>query len=347
MRTPRPGSALIPRFTFLLFSYCIALTLAGLVAFASVGAQETATSVAPQEYDLKEYQLQLDRCVEAVKTPSEIREFRQSLPSAWHVHAGTTRFEVPTEPIAAELRGLEARPQDAAQIARNLNLRLEAMSKAAAAMEVAEERENPEAARAHLDKILARREFQGAKGPSALDLYLSRISRWIGMRLVKLLMRLHISSRTGNALAWGVMLLAFMALCYMVWRWLSGKPRTAESLPAEKTAPSDARQWVEEALAAAERGEFREAIHCAYWAAVAKLEDLKILARDRARTPRESLRLLEHHPDELRSLRDMTAHFELIWYGYRPASANDWSRAKEQMEKMGCLRTSTAPTANS
>ena len=252
-----------------------------------------------------------------------------------------------TEPITHELRELEVRPQDSDKIIRDLNLRLAAMRAAAEALEAREPRDNQTAAKARLDTILARKEFQGAKGPSAADLLLSRINRWIVEKLARLFMRLHISAKTGNALAWGVIILAFLLLCYMVWRWLSGKPQIAESVPLAKAAPSDARQWVADAMAAADRGDFREAIHCAYWAAVAKLEDMNVLARDRARTPRESLRLLEHHPNEERMLRGLTTHFELIWYGYRPVSPNDWSHVKEQLEKMGCLRASTAPTANS
>lgn len=328
----------------LLFVQCAALLL---MATACFPAQQAVTSAVPQEYDLREYEAQLDRCAEFTKNSSELLPLRSSLAPAWHVRAGNVSIEVSTEPITNGLRELEVRPQDSLKILRDLHLRLAAMRTAAAALEASEPRENPETARARLETILARKEFQGAKGPSAMELLQARINRWIVEKLARLFMRLHISAKTGNALAWGVIILAFLSLCYMVWRWLSGKPRIAENVPAAKAATSDARHWVEEALAAADRGDFREAVHCAYWAAVAKLEDMNVLARDRARTPRESLRLLEQHPNEEKMLRGLTTHFELIWYGYRPVSPNDWSRVKEELEKMGCLRASTAPTANS
>jgi Domain of unknown function (DUF4129) len=318
-----------------------------LAAQASFPGQQTVISDVPLEYDLRKYQAQLDRCAESPKNPGELHQLRSSLEPTWFVRVGRVRVQVSTEPITHELRELQVRPQDSAKIIRGLSLRLAAMRTSAAALEAPEPRENPEEARARLDRILARKEFQGAKGPSAMDLLQARINRWIVEKLARLFMRLHISAKTGNALAWGVIILAFLSLCFMVWRWLSGKPQIAESASAAKVASSDARQWVAEALAAAERGDFREAVHCAYWAAVAKLEDMNVLARDRARTPRESLRLLEHHPNEERMLRGLTTHFELIWYGYRPASPDDWSRVKEELEKMGCLRASTAPTANS
>jgi hypothetical protein len=339
-----PGSALVPRVIFKFFLYCAAVPL---VAPLYLCAQQVATSSSPPEYDLKEYAAQLDRCAEAIKTPAEIHQLKSSLPPAWSVRSEKTTFEVSTEPITSKLRELEVHPNDSDKIIRDLNLRLSAMRKAAADMEASERRLNAGPAKERMDKILAGREFQGAKGPSAMDRLVARINRWLTEHLVRLFMRLHISSKTGNTLAWAVMILAFLALCGMVWRWLTDKSRAPESEPAPKAVPSDTRQWVNEALAAGERGDFREAIRCAYWAAVAKLEDIHVLARDRARTPRESLRLLEHHPNEQRLLRDLTSHFELIWYGYRPASPGDWSLAKEQLEKMGCLKASTALTANS
>ena len=100
-------------------------------------------------------------------------------------------------------------------------------------------------------------------------------------------------------------------------------------------------------LAAAELGDYREAVHCAYWATIVHLEGLGLLKRDHARTPRESLRLLEPHPKERQLLGDFTHNFELIWYGYRPASPEDWTNARTHLEKMGCLTRSTPATANS
>lgn len=344
MKKTQPGSALVLRAISLLFIQSAVFFLSAQGAFP---AQQAVVSDVPIEYDLRGYEAQIERCAEALKNPSELHSLRGSLEPTWFVRVGNARVEVSTEPITNELRELEVHAQDPTKIIRNLQLRLAAMRTAAASLETLEPRENPEAARVRLNKILARKEFQGAKGPSAMELLQARINRWLIEKLARLFMRLHISAKTGNALAWGVIFLAFLSLCYMIWRWLSGKPQITQSEPASKAVPSDARQWVTEALAAAERGDFREAIHCAYWAAVAKLEDMNVLARDRARTPRESLRLLEHYPNEERILRGLTTHFELIWYGYRPVSPNDWSRVKEELEKMGCLRASTAPTANS
>lgn len=220
---------------------------------------------------------------------------------------------------------------------------------AAADFEAGREEASPKAAeaRAKLNEILNRAEFREGAGPSALDLWRARVNRWIFEHIVALLRRLHISEKTGNYFAWGVIFLALVVLFYAAYRWLSKAGGGAEFVAETEPAASDVRQWLAEALRAAERGDYREAIHCAYWSSVARLEDMRLLTRDRARTPRESLRLLEQHPREKGFLQTVTRSFELIWYGYRPASQSDWALTKEQLEKMGCLQGSIAPTVPS
>jgi hypothetical protein len=96
-----------------------------------------------------------------------------------------------------------------------------------------------------------------------------------------------------------------------------------------------------EARAAAERGDYRAAIHAAYWAAVARLEETKSLPEDRSRTPRESLRLIRRENPAYAPLSQLTRRFELVWYGYRAATAADWTDAMQQLEALGCQRSST------
>lgn len=300
-----------------------------------------------QELNLKDYETELDRCSNALKEQGEIAQLRRSLPSAWIVRTGENQVEVSTAPIVSKLRKLEEHPDKSSSITHDLEFQLKTMRDAATEAEGKAGEMNNGDSREKLNKILARREFQSAAGPDWPDQFQARITRWLARQLAPIFRLLHISAKTGNTLAWIVMGLAFLALCYIVWSWLGRKSQPAKLEEEKPKLLNDAREWVREALAAAERRDYREAVHCAYWAAIAKLEDLKVLAQDRTRTPRESLRLLELHPNEQRLLRDMTGHFELIWYGYRPASANDWSGAKAQLEKMGCLKASTAPTANS
>jgi hypothetical protein len=343
---PKAGMGLQRTVRLSLLSCAAVLLIAPLCLHAGQESNSTTTN---QELSLKEYETELQRCAEALKQPEEVAQLRKSLPASWRVRAGEASIEVPIAPIAAKLREIETHSDNSPKITHEVEQRLKAMSSAAAEMESAVERESTGAAKEKLQKILARREFRDASGPSQWDLWQEQLQRWIATHLFGLFRFLHISQTTGNVLAWSVMGLAFVALCYVVWKWLAGKVGKAQNATQEEKPKlvSDTRQWVQEAFNAAEGRNYREAIHCAYWASVAKLEDLNVLSRDRTRTPRESLRLLEQRPSEQSMLRDITGRFELIWYGYRPASAEDWAGAKEQLEKMGCLRASTAPTANS
>jgi hypothetical protein len=294
------------------------------------------------ELDLQSYQRELARISDASKNGTEIAETRKSLPDAWKVRAGEQVYSVSTKEIR---EGLQEAGRDPKKVAA-LQVRLKAMQRQAAELSSPSSSLSLEQANENLQKILKRGEFQEA-GPSAWDFMRARISRWLAKHLFKLFGALQISKKTGNAIGWGVLFLAVMALFYAVYRWLANTSGRVELRAEVEPSTSDARHWVQEALAAADRGDFREAIHCAYWASVAHLEDIRILPRDRARTPRESLRLLEQHPKEQGILRAITRSFELIWYGYRPVSAAEWAGTKSELEKIGCLQASTAPTVPS
>ncbi|HEX2664643.1 MAG TPA: DUF4129 domain-containing protein [Candidatus Acidoferrum sp.] len=342
MRTRRPGRSTSQRILVLAISACAA----GLFGFpASLpSAQEPSANTVP-ELTLEQYREELDRWAGAIQQPSQIRQLQESLPPVWVVRVGEKRLEVPTEPIRSQLQQLHGgNSQGAARALRSL---LNGMKEEAAEMGRSEGRLSPAKVQATLAEILRRKEFRSARGPSDMEMLTARISRWLVENLAGLLSKLPLGARTGNIMVWSFIVLAFLALCYMAWKWIIGWQPAEAAKPAAPSAPSDARQWVQEALAAAEHGDYRAALHCAYWAVVARLEDLGRLSRDRARTPRESLRLLESQPGDHGVLHALTAIFERVWYGYRAASEADWAGAKELLEKIGCLGVSTAPTANS
>jgi hypothetical protein len=298
------------------------------------------------DLDLRAYEAELDRCAAAIKHLAEITPLRKSLPRFWFVRTQGSRVAVSTAWLTHGLEKIEREPANSAAIVSEIESRLTAMHEAASDLEQASSEPLIDA-RERLDKIFQRREFSGMQGPSQLELLQQRITRWVLEQIAKLLSRLHLGAAAGNVIAWTIVGLAFLALCYWVFQSLSGRSRPAETPAADTPESPDARQWASDALVAAERGDYREAVHCGYWAAVVHLEGLGVLKRDHARTPRESLRLLDLHPNEQTLLREFTRHFELIWYGYRPASAEDWSDARVHLEKIGCLTPSTAATANS
>jgi len=308
-------------------------------------AAASSAGPAPDELDLASYQHELARIAEGIKNPAEIPELRRSLPEFWKVKDGDRSYSVPTKEIADALREIEHDPKKGT--AAQLQKRLSTMRQQAEELSKSTSETNTAGAESRLKNILGRGEFQDSSGPSAWDLMKARINRWILEQIIRLFRVLHLSQKTGNGIAWAVIFAAVVLLFYVLYRWLSKSTKTETFRAEVEASPSDARHWVQEALAAADRGDFREAVHCAYWAAVAHLEDIRILPRDRARTPRESLRLLDQHPKEQGLLQTITHSFELIWYGYRPVSATEWAGTKEQLEKMGCLQGSTAPTVPS
>jgi len=313
---------------------------------ASAPQNDAAVALSLEAYaaQLQKYSTALDKIK---NNPGEISRLRSSLPSGWTIQGNGANYQASAKWLSSALADLQAHPKNAASLARDIQFHLTALRQSAV------ELENPAAgisdaqARARLDTVLHRREFGGIARESALQRLEARIERWLFDLIAGLLKRLHISAKMGNRLAWIFIGLVFLLIVFWVFRTLSSRTPAIEMPSADGELPEHSRMWVAEALAAADRGEYREAIHCAYWAAILRLEDRKLLARDRSRTPRESLRLLRSHSAEQTVLQDLTARFELIWYGYRLASPADWSGAKAQLEKFGCLKPSTQPTANS
>jgi hypothetical protein len=140
-------------------------------------------------------------------------------------------------------------------------------------------------------------------------------------------------------LAWTISVLALIALTV----WLVGA-LTRRSLAASlelgrapiKRPP--AREWALRALAAARSGDMREAVRCAYHAALSRLEEQGIWQVDESRTPREYLRLLRADDPRRTIVTDLTRQFEQVWYGGRAAGAEATAQLTAHLEHLGCLR---------
>jgi Domain of unknown function (DUF4129) len=340
MKDWRWGAAARSRF-FLLAAF-IAFSL---LCHAQAPTNKSNSNADASALDLQSYQQELKQIEDAAKDPQKIETVRKGLPDAWTVKNSDQTYSVPTKEISEALRQIQSDPKKATLA--QLELRLKFMRQQADELAGASEGTNLAQAQDKLNAVLNRSEFREATGPSAWDVIRARINRWILEHVIRLLNWLHIGRKTGNAIGWGVLFLAVVLVFSVVYRWLTKSTKAAEFRAEVEPRGSDTRHWTQEALMAAERGDFREAIHCAYWASIARLEDVRILPQDRARTPRESLQLLDQHPKEQGVLQSVTRSFELIWYGYRPVSATDWAGTKEQLEKMGCLQGSIAPTVPS
>jgi uncharacterized protein DUF4129 len=123
--------------------------------------------------------------------------------------------------------------------------------------------------------------------------------------------------------------------------------RTIRSSAAHETIlagplPVSAKEWtvwLAEARAAANRGDWRDAIHLAYWCSISYLEARGVWRPDRARTPREYLRLMPPSSADRPALAALTQGFELVWYGMQDADADAFAQALAQLKKLGCPST--------
>jgi len=112
-------------------------------------------------------------------------------------------------------------------------------------------------------------------------------------------------------------------------------PLTREIIPFSPSARGW-RTWLAEARDLAQHQDWRNAIHLAYWAGVAYLEEHGAWKPNRARTPREYLRLIGTRASQYPTLAFLTRKLEIVWYGYGSATEADFEETLGQLEKLGC-----------
>jgi Domain of unknown function (DUF4129) len=322
-----------------------------ILGFPSALWSRPADSQAPnQPLSLQEYIAELRTASATLdgRNPAAISAFRRALPNEWVVQVDQQSMKVETGWLAAALLIEENDP------AANPGRLLRAQQHLAALREAAEALAMPAAgadlgqARAQIDGILRDREFQGSHEPSWLDRLEARIQAWISRQYERFFGRIGIPAPVGSAIAWTLVLLASLLVAFWgVRSWIAAASRADMDLRGGIPAGQDWRYWAAQARAAAERGDYRAAIHAAYWTAVARLEENHLLSEDRSRTPRESLRLVQRANAAYTPLAQLTRRFELTWYGYHPATSADWDDAMQQLETLECLRPSTEAIAGS
>jgi hypothetical protein len=318
-----------------------------------VHAQSPLVSGATPEISLSEYISELDRCsqtlaraaadpvTEGVTERAVLRDLRASLPPVWKVRVGSTSYSVDTSWLADDLAAIAINPGAQQQRMAATKQRLAALRESAEALEAETSRDqarqndaqqNSAQTRAKLDAILRAKEFQGEHGPSWSDVLKARFYAWLGRQLDKL--HLPRSAAFGNTIAWVVIALAVGLVALWAVRNLVRGRSPDINLRGAVAPGRDWRYWLREARSAAERRDYRAAIHAAYWAGVARLEEASLLPEDRSRTPRESLRLVRRESPEYTPLAALTRSFELVWYGYRAATETDWNNAMQQLEQL-------------
>jgi hypothetical protein len=187
--------------------------------------------------------------------------------------------------------------------------------------------------RATMKQVLAGRDFRGLESHRVRDSLLEKLGNWLN-RFFENLSKLHASSEwAGRVIVLGFIL----AVCVgLAWGLLQLERRWRIRLVPESDGPAvgaasarDWQLWLNDARRAAAAGEWREAIHFVYWAAISRLESKRLWPADRARTPREYLALVTGDDPRRAGLATLTGSFERTWYGGRAAVENDYRKAEE------------------
>jgi hypothetical protein len=204
---------------------------------------------------------------------------------------------------------------------------------------------DPASASSKLNAILARPEFAHAARESWWNKFRARVIKIISDALDRLLSRVGGQKSLGVALLWIAISAAAVFMAYWIFQMWFRAARVQElALQAAAVPLRTWQEWVLAARESAARGDFRMAVHCAYWAGIARLQDTGALAPDRTKTPREYLRALAKSklvmPETLagrqHALSLLTARLEKIWYGFHPATEADFRDSLAQLETLGC-----------
>ncbi len=192
--------------------------------------------------------------------------------------------------------------------------------------------------RKSLNTILSQRAYQGVTQVSTMD----RLREWFDNLLDRFFSGLVRFGSHAPWIVWLLRILLLVAICTaLVWFLLRIERRSRlRVVPEIEPAPGapSAREWqlwLRDAQDMAARGQWREAIHFIYWAAIARLESKRMWPADRARTPREYLALLAGTDPRKTNLTALTRSFERTWYGGRTAQASDFNAALEQAAALG------------
>jgi hypothetical protein len=309
-----------------------------LVFLVSVLAVTAATQQkkADASLSLDQYIQDLDDTIAKVSAmkeqPDIVSSLRDGLPPSWRVETDGKAFVIPTDWLRREIGSWQRHQQDKTQ--QKILAYLQTLRSEAAAYS------GPTTSdvghRALLNSILARREFHNVHGPTWLDLLKQRISRWL-FKLFGRAIRSSSISDISDFLVYGLIGIAVLITAWWLYRSLKESAHLETIMP--QALPVSAKEWpvwLSEARTAASRGEWRNAIHLAYWAGISFLEANGSWRPDAARTPREYLRLLPPASEHQPALRSLTHKLERVWYGMQSADANSFQETLAELEKLGC-----------
>lgn len=289
---------------------CLALAL-------QAAPQQTSDFVSPVA--LADHMRQLAGSIASGASPE--------LGDSWRVQSPDGAFEISTQPL---LRMLHERPKpNLASAQLWLTSRADQLSNYAAVR-----RTSAAEGQAAMRAILARPEFEHELPPSAWERLRDAIGRWMAQVFGRLFKA--VSDHTpATVMFWGLLTIALGVILWVILR----RTRLQTSLHLSGTAvPLATRTWDDWILAAqtaAQAGDLRSAVQCAYWAGVTRLQASGVLPKGGTRTPREYLRLLKTQTENS-PFRMLAGTLERCWYACVPATPDDYQNCLRSLEALGC-----------
>ena len=186
------------------------------------------------------------------------------------------------------------------------------------------------------DSVLGHQEFVTVKEQSVWDKLIARFLLWLDSLFTNVANFGKRSPWVGPLLEWVLIALALVGLALWAMRALQ-RQRLAVRAEASRQIESweeASRNWRSLAEEQAARQDWREAVHCIYWATIVMLEGRRFWSPNRSRTPREYVALLESGSQRWNLLRQQTRGFERIWYGLNPAGEGDYRMSLELHEQL-------------
>jgi hypothetical protein len=312
-----------------------------------------ATETAPKSsagtvYDSQSFIMELGRLEaglqSARKSPENLRSYRESLPEAWAVDVGGRHYDVPADLLVSRLVIAERQPEIRDEQLNQARDYLEALAEETESVS-GQPPASTDSARAKLSAILARPEYTRTRQESWWEKLRARINEILLNALGRILRQIGGQKSLGYVLLWTGVCAAAIFIAYFIFRRWFRTARVEEmALEAAVVPLRSWQEWVFAAREAAGRGDYRLAIHCAYWAGITRLQDIGALAPDRAKTPREQLlalarsKLIQPEPLAIRqqALSLLTSRLEKFWYGYQIATDADFQDSLTQLETLGC-----------
>jgi hypothetical protein len=192
-------------------------------------------------------------------------------------------------------------------------------------------------ARTAANAVLARGEFQAINETTWWDRQKAKLMEWLG-RIFYGVDRLGSGAPwIGRLLEWLLFVGAAVGLLFFLLR-NAARQRLRVAIgdgAAKATAwERESTGWAQMAESHAAAGEWRDAVHCLYWAAIVLLEARRAWRHNPARTPREYVRLLRAGSGQQRALRGLTRIFERVWYGLREADAEEYASARRFYDEL-------------